>query len=95
MDGPRAKHDVLMSSVRTTARGEIAAVTSAGRMIRLGVLDMPTLPSTASAPHLSGGAPVSEFVQLERDETVLCLVGLGGADGRAGPRARLRASSSG
>ncbi|MGZ4633134.1 MAG: DNA gyrase subunit A, partial [Actinomycetes bacterium] len=72
----RAKHDVLVSAVRTTARGEVAAVTSAGRMIRLGVLDMPTLPSTANAPHLSGGAPLSEFVQLERNERVLCLMSL-------------------
>jgi DNA gyrase subunit A len=45
-------------------------------MIRLGVLDMPALPSTASAPHLSGGAPVSEFVQLERNERVLALTSL-------------------
>jgi DNA gyrase subunit A len=53
-------------------------------MIRLGVLDLPTLPSTASAPHLSGGAPVSEFVALERDETVLCLATLDGGSGAAG-----------
>jgi DNA gyrase subunit A len=72
----RAKHDVLVSAVRATARGEVAAVTSTGRMIRLGVLDMPTLPSTAAAPHLSGGAPLSEFVQLERNERVLCLTSL-------------------
>jgi DNA gyrase subunit A len=51
-------------------------------MIRLGVLDMPALPSTASSPNLSGGAPVSEFLQLAADERVLCLVGLG--DGEAG-----------
>jgi DNA gyrase subunit A len=82
--GGRAKHDVVMSSVRSSARGEIAVVTNAGRMIRLGVLDLPTLPSTASAPHLSGGAPVSEFVALERDETVLCLTSLDGGSGSAG-----------
>ena len=79
-DGPRAKHDVITSAVRTTARGEVAALTSAGRMIRLGVLDMPALPSTASSPNLSGGAPVSEFLQLAPDERVLCLVGLGDAE---------------
>jgi DNA gyrase subunit A len=82
--GGRAKHDVLVSAVRSSARGEIAAVTTAGRMIRLGVLDLPTLPSTASAPHLSGGAPVSEFVQLERDEAVLCLTSLDDGSGSAG-----------
>ena len=30
-DGARAKHDVVVSVVRATARGEVAAVTSAGR----------------------------------------------------------------
>ena len=78
--GSRAKHDVIVSAVRTTARGEVAALTSAGRMIRLGVLDMPALPSTASAPNLSGGAPVAEFLQLETDERVLCLVALGDSE---------------
>jgi len=75
-DGARAKHDVVVSVVRATARGEVAAVTSAGRMVRLGVLDVPAVPATASAPHLSGGAPVSEFVSLERDERVLALCSL-------------------
>jgi DNA gyrase subunit A len=76
-DGARAKHDVIVSVVRATARGEVAAVTSAGRMLRLGVLDVPAVPATASAPHLSGGAPVSEFLSLERDEQVLALCSLG------------------
>jgi DNA gyrase subunit A len=75
-DGARAKHDVVVSVVRATARGEVAAVTSAGRMVRLGVLDVPAVPATASAPHLSGGAPVSEFLSLERDERVLALCSL-------------------
>jgi DNA gyrase subunit A len=79
--GGRAKHDVLASAVRATARGEVAAVTSRGRMVRLGVLDMPALPTTANAPHLSGGAPLSEFVQLERGERVLCLMSLDGGSG--------------
>jgi DNA gyrase subunit A len=44
------------------------------------VLDVPAVPATASAPHLSGGAPVSEFLSLERDERVLALCSLD-ADG--------------
>ena len=74
--GPRAKHDVIVSAVRSSARAEVAAVTSSGRMIRLGVLDVPALPTTANAPNLSGGAPVSEFLSLERDEAVLALSSL-------------------
>ncbi len=76
-EGARAKHDVVVSAVRATARGEVAAVTSAGRLVRLGVLDMPALPDTASAPHLSGGAPVTEFLSLDKDEQVLALSSLG------------------
>ena len=71
-DGPRAKHDVIVSAVQATARGEVGAVTSAGRMIRLSVLDLPALPPTASAPNLAGGAPASEFLDLA-GEQLLCL----------------------
>ena len=74
----RAAHDVIRSAVRTTARGEVAAVTSKGRMLRLAVVDTPGLPPTAGAPSLSGGAPVSEFLSLEAGEQVLALVSLAG-----------------
>jgi DNA gyrase subunit A len=72
----RSGHDVLVSCVRATARGEVAALTNTGRMIRLPMLDMPTLPPTTSAPSLSGGAPVSEFLALEKGEHVLGLSSL-------------------
>ncbi|MBY9073606.1 DNA topoisomerase IV subunit A [Nocardioides sp. WL0053] len=71
--GGRTKHDVVVSAVRTTARGQVGAVTNRGRLVKLDVLDLPTLPSTANAPHLQGGAPVSEFLSLETDERVLTL----------------------
>jgi DNA gyrase subunit A len=74
--GKRAKHDVVVSEVRATARGYVGAVTSAGRLIRLPVLDFPALPPTAQAPNLSGGAPVKEFVELAPDERVICLTTL-------------------
>jgi DNA gyrase subunit A len=74
--GGRAKHDVVVSAVPATARGQVGAVTSLGRLVRLDVLDLPTLPSTANAPHLQGGAPISEFLVLEPGERVLCLTTL-------------------
>ncbi len=74
--GGRAKHDVVVSAVPATARGQVGAVTSQGRLMRLDVLDLPTLPSTANAPHLQGGAPISEFLVLEPGERVLCLTTL-------------------
>jgi DNA gyrase subunit A len=72
----RAQHDVVVSAVRTTARGEVTAVTSRGRMIRLPVLDMPALPPTSTSPSLSGGAPVAEFLALEKGERLLALCSL-------------------
>ena len=72
----RAAHDVLRSAVQTTARGEVAVVTSLGRMLRLGVLDLPAIPVTASSLSLSGGAPISEFLGLEPGERVLALTSL-------------------
>ncbi|MGP3982819.1 DNA gyrase/topoisomerase IV subunit A [Streptomyces sp. KR80] len=72
----RAKHDVIVSAVPATARAEVGAVTSAGRLLRLSVIDLPMLPETATAPNLAGGAPLSEFLSLEADETVVCLTTL-------------------
>src|SRR4051794_14670472 len=74
--GARTKHDVIVSVVRSTARGQVGAVTSHGRLVKLDVLDLPTLPGTANHPHLQGGAPVSEFLVLEAGESVLSLVSL-------------------
>jgi DNA gyrase subunit A len=71
-DGGRTRHDVIVSAVAATAR----AVTSAGRVLRLPVIDLPSLPPSSSAPNLSGGAPVSEFLRLDADEKVLALTTL-------------------
>ncbi|MFI6207605.1 DNA topoisomerase (ATP-hydrolyzing) subunit A [Streptomyces sp. NPDC051041] len=72
----RVKHDVIVSAVPATARGEIGVVTSAGRLLRLNVIDLPQLPETTATPNLSGGAPLAEFVSLQDDETVVCLTTL-------------------
>ncbi|WP_369249684.1 DNA topoisomerase (ATP-hydrolyzing) subunit A [Streptomyces sp. R41] len=76
-DAKRTKHDVIVSAVPATARGEIGVVISSGRLLRLNVVDLPQLPETAARPNLSGGAPISEFLSsLEPDETVICLTTL-------------------
>ncbi|MFF4035462.1 DNA topoisomerase (ATP-hydrolyzing) subunit A [Streptomyces sviceus] len=72
--GKRAKHDVIVSAVPATARGEIGAVTSSGRLLRLNVIDLPQLPEAAA--NLSGGAPLAEFLSLEDGETLICLTTL-------------------
>ncbi|WNI28787.1 DNA topoisomerase IV subunit A [Streptomyces sp. ITFR-6] len=75
-DAKRAKHDVIVSSVPATARGDVGVVTSTGRLMRLAVIDLPQLPDTHAAPNLSGGAMVAEFLTLEADEEVVCLTTL-------------------
>ncbi|HXW44497.1 MAG TPA: DNA topoisomerase IV subunit A [Streptosporangiaceae bacterium] len=72
--GPRAAHDVIVSAVATTARGTIGVLTSAGRLIRIGVLELPALPPSAHSPALSGGAPVGEFITLAPGESVIAIV---------------------
>ncbi|MDX2970091.1 DNA gyrase subunit A [Kribbella solani] len=69
----RAKHDAIVSAIKSTARGQYGVVTSAGRLIRLESLDLPAVPTTASAPNLQGGAPIAEFVSLEPGERALAL----------------------
>ena len=72
--GPRSAHDAIVSSVPSTARGTVGVLTSLGRLIRIGVLDLPALPPSAHSPGLSGGAPVSEFVSTQPGETVVAVV---------------------
>ena len=74
--GGRTNHDVVVSAVRTTVRGEVGVVTSRGRLLRLGVLDLPAIPASANDPNLQGGLPLSEVLSLEPDERPLCLATL-------------------
>src|SRR5262249_31765350 len=82
---PRSAHDVMVSSVAATARGSIAVVTSAGRLIRVGALEIPALPPSAHSPSLAGGAPVTEFLALQPGETVVGLAAPDAAGARRGP----------
>ena len=69
--GARSRHDVFSSVVKTSARAEIGALTSTGRMLRLQVVDMPVLPPTAALPNLAGGVPAKEFITLTKGETLV------------------------
>ena len=83
-DGARSAHDVIVSVLPATVRGTIGLVTSAGRLIRLNVLELPALPPGAGAAGLSGGTPATEFASLERGETVVALCAFDGAAGGGG-----------
>ena len=69
-DATRAAHDVVIAAVRATTRGTIGLVTSAGRLIKLNVLELPAMPPGAGAASLAGGTPVTEFASFGRGETV-------------------------
>ena len=75
-DGGRTNHDVIVSAVRTTARAEIGALTSRGRVVRLNVLDLPALPPSANHPNLQGGLPFDLVRSLDAGERVLALCAL-------------------
>ena len=72
--GRRSKHDVVVSAVAATARGQVGLVTADGTVHRLDVLDIPTLPATAQAPNLQGGLPLREL--LATSAPALCLMSL-------------------
>jgi DNA gyrase subunit A len=73
----RSRHDVVTSVARTTTRGTVGLITSAGRVLRVGVLDLPNVPAvTTGALSLRGGAPASEFAPLDRGERILALSAL-------------------
>ena len=76
--GARANHDLIVSKIISTARGDCGLITSVGRLIRFSALDLPTVPATAQAPNLQGGTHVSELVTLGANERVLCLTTLSG-----------------
>ncbi len=71
--GPRAVHDVIVSAVRTTARGDFCVFTNTGRLLRGHAIEVPSVPVTASAPNLQGGSPAGELLPLEAGERILGL----------------------
>jgi DNA gyrase subunit A len=77
-DLARSPHDAIAAAVRATARGTIGVVTSAGRCVKVNVLEIPALPPGAGGVSLTGGTPVAEFAVLERGETVAGLCSVNG-----------------
>jgi DNA gyrase subunit A len=74
--GPRGTHDVVVARATATVRGHVGVVTSAGRVIKVHVLDLPALPGTAGPVSVAGGVPLGAFVTLERGEAVVGLASL-------------------
>jgi len=73
---PRARHDVITSSIVTTARGDLGVITSLGRIHRLRAIDLPVIPPLISGTSLAGGAPLSEILRLDKGERAIALATL-------------------
>ncbi|WP_144796213.1 DNA topoisomerase (ATP-hydrolyzing) subunit A [Microbacterium paludicola] len=69
----RSKHDAVLASLTTTTRSEIGAVTTAGRVLRLSPVDLPSVPS--SSVHLSAGVALRDYIGLlDKSERVVALI---------------------
>jgi DNA gyrase subunit A len=74
-EGDRTNHDVVVSCVPATARGQVGVVTNRGRLVKLDVLDLTaaTLPPVANHPNLNGCLQISELVMFDPGERALAL----------------------
>ena len=78
-EGRRSSHDVLRSAIPASARADVGVLTSAGRVLRLSLLEVPTLAPTSEPPSLGGGTPLAELVTLDKGEDAVALVPLDAA----------------
>jgi DNA gyrase subunit A len=71
----RSRHDAIRSSIDTTSRAEIGAVTSLGRLVRFSAVDLPSVP--ANSVQLAAGARINDYLALtNKNERVLGFVSL-------------------
>ena len=70
----RAKHDAIRSSVDTTTRGDVGAVTSHGRLIRFSPVDLPSVPG--NSVQLAAGTRADQYLGLGTGEHVVAIVPL-------------------
>lgn len=73
----RVSHDTIRSSVSTTARADVGIVTSSGRVLRVGVVGLPTI---GPALSVAGGVQLKELVTLGKDERPVGLMALAATD---------------
>ncbi|MBG6108016.1 DNA topoisomerase (ATP-hydrolyzing) subunit A [Frigoribacterium sp. CG_9.8] len=75
----RTKHDAILSSIVTTRRSEIGAITSLGRLIRLTPVDLPVVPENSI--QLAAGVRITDYLAIDATkERVLALVSLTSAE---------------
>ncbi|ALJ20441.1 DNA gyrase/topoisomerase IV subunit A [Microbacterium sp. No. 7] len=72
----RSKHDAIRAAVDTTTRGDVGAVTSAGRLVRFSPVDLPSVPGNSVQPAAGTGA--DQYLGLSGAEHVVAIVPLTG-----------------
>ncbi|MCC2032165.1 DNA gyrase/topoisomerase IV subunit A [Microbacterium allomyrinae] len=70
----RSKHDAIRASVDATTRGDLGAVTSAGRLVRFSPVDLPSVPG--NSVQLAAGTRADQYLGLGSGEHVVGLVPL-------------------
>ncbi|MGV3712752.1 DNA gyrase/topoisomerase IV subunit A [Pseudolysinimonas sp.] len=73
--GRRTRHDAILSTVASTVRGELGAITSKGRLVKFTPVDLPSVPG--NSVQLAAGARIGDYLGLaDKKERVLGLVSL-------------------
>lgn len=70
----RAKHDALVSLVPARTHGQVLAITSKGRAIKINVIELPSLPIAPGTMSLTSGARVGDVVNLTAGERLVAVV---------------------
>ncbi|MDO5646097.1 MAG: DNA topoisomerase IV subunit A [Dermabacter sp.] len=70
----RSQHDVIVARVATRTRSLVGAVTSAGRLLHVSVVDLPALAPTAGPHSLAGGTRLGDLLTLNPGERIVGLV---------------------
>jgi len=71
---PRGKHDAVAATIETTTRSEVGVITSAGRLIKVPAMELPSVPATPGS--LAAAEPAKEVAELAQGETVVGLASL-------------------
>ncbi|MFU8947931.1 DNA gyrase/topoisomerase IV subunit A [Mycetocola zhadangensis] len=75
----RTKHDAILSTLDTTSRAEIGAVTSLGRLVKFSPVDLPVVPTNSL--QMGAGVKIVDYLALpNKAERVLALVSLESTD---------------
>ena len=69
----RSKHDAIQATASSTTRGELGAVTTAGRVLRFSPVDLPSVPP--ASVQLAAGVILRDYLGItDKNERVLALI---------------------